>query len=87
MARTRSARMRLPRRQWEDEGTRSNIALVAQADPKRSFLTKVLGNIPPAEYVFTDYWLRSEAVKLRGNPANWALFTGDYCNRQCSIPG
>jgi hypothetical protein len=31
LARTRSARMRLPQRQWEDEGTRSNIALVAQA--------------------------------------------------------
>jgi hypothetical protein len=37
MARTRSAKMGLPRRQWEDEGTRSNNALVTQVDPKRSF--------------------------------------------------
>jgi hypothetical protein len=36
MARTRSARMRLPRRQWEDEGTRSNNALVTQVDPLRT---------------------------------------------------
>jgi hypothetical protein len=34
LARTRSAKMGLPRRQWEDEGTRSNNALVTQVDPK-----------------------------------------------------
>jgi len=38
MARTRSPRMRLPRRQWEDEGNRSNNALVTQVDPVRRFV-------------------------------------------------
>jgi len=34
LARTRSARMPLQRRQWVDEETRSNEALAAQVDPE-----------------------------------------------------